>query len=228
MKTTNRSKAPAKATRKGTATKKATKKKPRLADRWDKERLEQMIIALQETEKQYQKEIATYEKEIQYLRETKESYDSEVKRILSNRAIENVRKQQIDCRHMLKSTTNHFDAVWNGTKKMETRKADRDFYIGDNILLQEYDPNTDRWSGREILVKVSSILTGTEYGIMPGYVILSIEVLEKGENHKLEKLIEENREHKLQQAIKEQNGSNYEKAPSPQAKDLRYQDTVHA
>lgn len=210
-----------------------------MADRWDKERLENTIKKAEEAE-EYYKTLAkmmaeelnngkqSLEKERQEAQKMRNQYYHLANEVTSKRIIENVRKQQLDCRHMIKSTTNHFDAVWNGTKKMEARKADRDFYIGDNLLLQEYDPNTAKWSGREILVKVSSILTGTEYGIMPGYVILSIEVLEKGENHKLENLIEENREHKLQQAIKEQNGSNYEKAPSLQATDLRDQDTAHA
>ncbi len=102
------------------------------------------------------------------------------------------KNQQITAvtRHFLKSTTRHFQDVISGSKTMEARKADRDFYIGESILLQEYCPHTERYSGREQLINITNILTGTEYGIMPGYVMISFETGEFATEGRLSKMMQ--------------------------------------
>ncbi len=94
-------------------------------------------------------------------------------------------------RHFLKSTTRHFQDVVAGRKTMEARKADRDFYIGECILLQEYCHHTQRYSGKEQLIKITDITEGAEYGIMPGYVMISFEGVELETAGKLSKKIVE-------------------------------------
>lgn len=53
-------------------------------------------------------------------------------------------------RHALKTWPMYFDHSWNGKKCFEVRVNDRDFMIGDEVVLREYTPHTDTYSGREI------------------------------------------------------------------------------
>lgn len=78
--------------------------------------------------------------------------------------------------HELKTVNPHFTDVWEGRKTFEIRKNDRDFKIGDSLILKEYDPSTDSYSGRKITCQITHILQGGEYGIDPDYCILSINV----------------------------------------------------
>lgn len=57
--------------------------------------------------------------------------------------------------HELKTWPGYFQAVWDGIKNFECRKDDRGFQVGDYLDLKEYDPATDKYSGRHILVQVS-------------------------------------------------------------------------
>ena len=42
--------------------------------------------------------------------------------------------------HMLKCHTEYFEAIKNGTKTFECRYNDRNYQVGDELLLREYDP----------------------------------------------------------------------------------------
>lgn len=66
---------------------------------------------------------------------------------------------------------------WNTVQRIKTfeyRKNDRDFRLGDRLLLREYDPDRDVYSGQAILVYVSYILYGPDYGIPEGYCVMSV------------------------------------------------------
>lgn len=76
--------------------------------------------------------------------------------------------------HALKIWKQHFEDVQRGDKRSEVRLDDRGYAIGDNLRLKEYDPLTQMFTGRETLVRVTHILRGGEFGIAPGYVVLSI------------------------------------------------------
>lgn len=75
--------------------------------------------------------------------------------------------------HKLKSWPDSFQAVWLGQKTAEFRKDDRGFEVGDCVLLQEYDSIEDRYSGREMTIHITHVLSGGHFGIPEGYVILS-------------------------------------------------------
>ncbi len=63
------------------------------------------------------------------------------------------RKPQSNCReHVLKCWPPYFAAVVSGVKPFELRKNDRDFAIGDTLLLREFDGN---YSGREVRAKIT-------------------------------------------------------------------------
>lgn len=79
--------------------------------------------------------------------------------------------------HELKILPKYFQAVWNGIKTFELRKADRDYRRGDILILQEWDG--EKYTGSAICVKVTYILQNAEnYGLKDGYVIMGIRHLE--------------------------------------------------
>jgi hypothetical protein len=61
----------------------------------------------------------------------------------------------------LKCWPEFFEAIKSGTKTHDLRRADdRKFQVGDLLRLQEFDPKTSRYSGRELTVKVTYITSG--------------------------------------------------------------------
>lgn len=76
--------------------------------------------------------------------------------------------------HDLKTVEPHFSNVLNGSKTFEIRLNDRDYQVGDYLMLMEY-PFTGELH-LTVEVKVTHILTHDDYpqGIKPGYVVMSI------------------------------------------------------
>jgi hypothetical protein len=86
--------------------------------------------------------------------------------------------------HELKTDPAVFDAVADGSKTHEIRLNDRDFQIGDGLLLRRTAWSGQQmkvagfplqYTGEELRAEVTHVLTG--YGLMPGWVILSIRPL---------------------------------------------------
>lgn len=77
--------------------------------------------------------------------------------------------------HELKTTQPHFEHARSGAKRAEIRRDDRGFAVGDVLVLREYDPASCSYSGREVEVRVTHVLSGFE-GLAAGYVSLSIEL----------------------------------------------------
>lgn len=67
-------------------------------------------------------------------------------------------------RHYLKTWPKFFDAVLSGVKTFEFRKNDREFMLGDHLLLKEWDPQTEAYTGRELEVHVNYILRCCDHG----------------------------------------------------------------
>lgn len=76
--------------------------------------------------------------------------------------------------HRLKTWPDVFRQVVDGTKTHEFRKNDRHFKVDDVLLLEEFDAAGERYSGRSVLVAVTSISYGPEWGIPEGYAAFSI------------------------------------------------------
>lgn len=76
-------------------------------------------------------------------------------------------------KHFLKCDHDPFMAVRNGQKRAEIRNNDRNFQLYDRIVLCEYF--NGRATGERLTAVITHIQSG--YGIMPGYVILSLELL---------------------------------------------------
>lgn len=73
--------------------------------------------------------------------------------------------------HELKTINPFFEQVWRGNKTFEVRKNDRDFQVGDELLLKEYFQETDTY-GRALEILVSYVLYGGQYGIEEGFCVL--------------------------------------------------------
>lgn len=72
--------------------------------------------------------------------------------------------------HELKIKPVYFEAVKEGIKTFELRKDDRNFKVGDILLLREWE---HKYSGRKIKKKVIYILKEIE-GIEIGYCVLAL------------------------------------------------------
>jgi hypothetical protein len=83
--------------------------------------------------------------------------------------------------HKVKSWPPLFEAALSGAKTHDMRRTtDRDYQVGDVLCLQEFDPSTDTYTGRELNVRITYV-TSSEFpcalsgdGLNAGYSILSI------------------------------------------------------
>jgi hypothetical protein len=76
-------------------------------------------------------------------------------------------------KHYLKTIPQYFEDVASGSKTFEFRKNDRDYQVGDILILQEYFPETLMYSGLTVRRQITYILENFN-GIEPGYAILGI------------------------------------------------------
>lgn len=81
--------------------------------------------------------------------------------------------------HELKTWPLQWDAVNQNTKRVELRKADRHFSAGDILVLKEWNPKTEEYTGRECQRRVTHILRGENlFGLSEGFVAMSLAVIE--------------------------------------------------
>ena len=78
----------------------------------------------------------------------------------------------------LKILPEYFEDIKFGLKDFELRKNDRDYKVGDIIVLKEYDDGM--YTGRKLKKKIKYVLTGCEeFGLKEGYCILGLRELEQ-------------------------------------------------
>ena len=77
--------------------------------------------------------------------------------------------------HELKTWKEYFQEVFLGRKTFEVRKNDRDFQKGDTLILEEWDNKKQEYTGRRMVMNVSYILQGGQFGIEEGFVVMSIQ-----------------------------------------------------
>lgn len=77
--------------------------------------------------------------------------------------------------HELKTWPPHFDAAFCGAKPFEFRRDDRagGFNVGDWLLLREFDPTSQAYTGRTLYRYVTYVLRDF-CGMLPGYVCLGV------------------------------------------------------
>lgn len=84
--------------------------------------------------------------------------------------------------HELKSWPEFYGAAVSGEKRFEVRLNDRGFRVADELLLREYDPEREEYTGRSAQFLVTYILDSVNdvipRGISPDYVVMSIAPLD--------------------------------------------------
>lgn len=79
-------------------------------------------------------------------------------------------------RHKIKVAPKYFEQLYNpetgeGIKRFEIRLNDRDYKVGDNVELEEWDSQTG-YTGRKIHIKIAYLLEDCpQYGLFEGYCI---------------------------------------------------------
>lgn len=76
-------------------------------------------------------------------------------------------------KHELKIHPEHYKNVLLGLKKVEIRKNDRNYQEGDLLILNEFDPKTEKYTGCQVKRKVDFIVKDVP-GLDSNYVILQI------------------------------------------------------
>jgi Domain of unknown function (DUF3850) len=86
--------------------------------------------------------------------------------------------------HELKCWPQFFQAIKFGHKRHDLRRADdREFRVGDRLLLREYDPETRAYTGSTLMAEVSYITSAelpcalSKDALHPAFAILSIKVI---------------------------------------------------
>lgn len=82
--------------------------------------------------------------------------------------------------HALKTDPGFFKSIVKGDKTFDVRKHDRPFKVGDKLLLQEFNQETEKYSGEEWHGEIVYILDSSDY-CKKNFVILGIH--ENGQIH---------------------------------------------
>lgn len=75
--------------------------------------------------------------------------------------------------HHLKTWTKYFVDAKSGIKPFEVRKNDRNFKVGDTLILNEYDPERQRYTGNWVAKSITYILDDQSF-VKEDYVILGM------------------------------------------------------
>jgi hypothetical protein len=73
--------------------------------------------------------------------------------------------------HELKSYPQFFEAVLDGSKPFEIRKNDRSYAVGDRLILCEWIPASETYTGNSVSRVVTYL---TAFAQMPGWVVLGL------------------------------------------------------
>jgi hypothetical protein len=85
--------------------------------------------------------------------------------------------------HELKTDPEPFDDVRAGVKHFEIRRNDRDFAVGDELLLRRTEHTGEAmaggaplaYTGESCAVRVTHIMRGPIYGLAAGWCVMSVE-----------------------------------------------------
>lgn len=82
--------------------------------------------------------------------------------------------------HHLKTWPQYFQRIQSGEKPFELRKNDRDFQVGDTLILQEWLPKEGHFSPNELMVEVTYVFIDSSgsFGLKEGYCVMGIKILE--------------------------------------------------
>lgn len=79
--------------------------------------------------------------------------------------------------HEIKIAPKFFEYQKNGKKKWELRKNDRDYKVGDTLILKEFRDGENQYYTGRMLSRVITYILPEHEGLTPGYVILGTDKL---------------------------------------------------
>jgi hypothetical protein len=91
--------------------------------------------------------------------------------------------------HELKTWPEFFQPLVKGLKFFELRKNDRNFQIADILVLKEWIPRMEVYTGESVVMEITSMVIGDEIGkgvLAEGYCILGVRPLEAFRNQALD------------------------------------------
>lgn len=84
--------------------------------------------------------------------------------------------------HELKVVKPYFHPIADGQKSFEVRRDDRGFQRGQVLWLREFAPNArsprEQYTGNATFARIDWILTGGQFGIESGFVVMAISLIE--------------------------------------------------
>lgn len=80
--------------------------------------------------------------------------------------------------HDLKTHVVSFGGILTGAKTHEWRRDDRGFVVGDVLHLREWDGIREEYTGRDAWQLVTFKTNGGEFGVPPGFCVLSVKPTE--------------------------------------------------
>lgn len=89
--------------------------------------------------------------------------------------------------HKLKIWPVFFIAVVNGKKFFEIRKMDRDYQVGDEILLQEYSHSESAYTGREVSCRITYIYRSNDF-LKDNHGVIAIKMIDIPTEEKIEQI----------------------------------------
>ena len=94
-----------------------------------------------------------------------------------NNPINTASAQIVPTTHELKVWPGCFTAVESGAKPFDVRENDRHFQVGDLLLLREYEPESEQYTGRTLTRWISYRLLGGSFGVAEDWCVLGFQEL---------------------------------------------------
>lgn len=77
--------------------------------------------------------------------------------------------------HRLKTHEAFFTPLATELKMFEVRRDDRGYAVNDVLILEEWVPGSERYTGSFVVRRVMYKLDGGQFGIEPGFCVLGLE-----------------------------------------------------
>jgi hypothetical protein len=88
-------------------------------------------------------------------------------------------RRRLPMTHKVKCWPTHFKPMASGEKNNSRRRLDRDYRPGDTIVIQEWKPVDEIYTGLELLYIITHIEYGGNFGMAKQFCILSLKPVDK-------------------------------------------------
>lgn len=78
--------------------------------------------------------------------------------------------------HVLQIWSEYFIPTLLSLKTFEIRENDCDYLVGDALILKEFNPDTNSFTGLNVKAKITYILNGSHFGLSDNMVAMSVKL----------------------------------------------------